>query len=128
MQNDNYLEFQPWEQEVLIQWHRQDPVSVKEINRADAVSNFQHNRNPFIDYPYLAEFIWGEKAGQVLDMSHLVASFDPAFVPGVSNGWDASTAIDGVEYTPAAKKILRDGQLLILVGDQQYTITGQKVQ
>ena len=128
MQNDNYLEFQPWEQEVLIQWHRQDPVSVKEINRADAVSNFQHNRNPFIDYPYLAEFIWGEKAGQALDMSHLVASFDPAFVPGVSNGWDASTAIDGVEYTPAAKKILRDGQLLILVGDQQYTITGQKVQ
>ena len=66
MQNDNYLEFQPWEQEVLIAWHRQDPVSVKEIKRADAVSNFQHNRNPFIDYPYLAEFIWGEKAGEEL--------------------------------------------------------------
>lgn len=88
MQNDNYLEFQPWEQEILIQWHRQDPVSEKEIKRMDAVSNFQHNRNPFIDYPYLAEYIWGEKAGEALDMSKLVASSDATFVPGVSNGWN----------------------------------------
>ena len=87
MQNDNYLEFQPWEQEVLIAWHRQDPVFVKEIKRADAVSNFQHNRNPFIDYPYLAEFIWGEKAGEELNLADLMGSFEQDFVPGQSNGW-----------------------------------------
>ena len=87
MQNENYLEFQPWEQEVLIAWHRQDPVSIKEIRRMDAVSNFQHNRNPFIDYPYLAEYIWGDMAGESVDMSHLMASSDEEFVPGMSNGW-----------------------------------------
>lgn len=87
MQNDNYLEFQPWEQEVLIRWHRQDPVSIKEIRRMDAVSDFQHNRNPFIDYPYLAEYIWGEHAGEPVDMSLLIASSDESFIPGVSNGW-----------------------------------------
>lgn len=87
MQNDNYLEFQPWEQEVLIQWHRQDPVSIKEIRRMDAVSDFQHNRNPFIDYPFLAEYIWGSYAGETVDMSHLMASSDEEFVPGVSDGW-----------------------------------------
>ena len=87
MQNDNYLEFQPWEQEVLIQWHRQDPVSIKEIRRQDAVSDFQHNRNPFIDYPYLAEYIWGDRAGEEVNFTNLLASFDEAFVPGVSNGW-----------------------------------------
>lgn len=87
MQNDNYLEFQPWEQEVLIQWHRQDPVSEKEIRRMDAVSDFQHNRNPFIDYPYLAEYIWGDMAGTPVDMTMLVASSDPEFIPGHSNGW-----------------------------------------
>ena len=99
MQNDNYLEFQPWEQEILIQWHRQDPVSEKEIKRMDAVSNFQHNRNPFIDYPYLAEFIWGEKAGEALDMSKLVASSDATFVPGVSNGWngEGGSTVDPVD-------------------------------
>lgn len=86
MQNDNYLEFQPWEQEVLITWHRQDPVSIKEIRRQDAVSNFQHNRNPFIDYPYLAEYIWGERANEEVDFAILMASSDDDFVPGVSNG------------------------------------------
>ena len=134
MQNDNYLEFQPWEQAVLIQWHRQDPVSEKEINRADAVSNFQHNRNPFIDYPYLAEYIWGEKAGQVLDMTQLMASFDPDFVPGVSNGWRGgaqdieqidSSSLQGGDR---GRLILLDGLLLIIRGDHTYTITGQRVE
>lgn len=87
MQNDNYLEFQPWEQEVLITWHRQDPVSVKEIKRADAVSDFQHNRNPFIDYPFLAEYIWGDHAGEEVNLAQLMASFEDDFIPGESNGW-----------------------------------------
>ena len=91
MQNDNYLEFQPWEQDVLIAWHRADPVSIKEIRRMDAVSNFQHNRNPFIDYPYLAEYIWGERAGEELDMNLLMASSDDDFIPGVSNGLRTDT-------------------------------------
>ena len=98
MQNDNYLEFQPWEQEVLIEWHRQDPVSIKEIRRMDAVSNFQHNRNPFIDYPYLAEYIWGERAGEAVDMSMLMASSDEEFIPGVSSGLR-----DGEAPTPKPK-------------------------
>ena len=40
---------------------RQDPVSQKEIDRNNAVYEFQHNRNPFIDYPELAEYIWGDQ-------------------------------------------------------------------
>lgn len=129
MQNDNYLEFQAWEQEVLITWHRQDPVSVKEINRMDAVSDFQHNRNPFIDYPYLAEYIWGSKAGEPVDMRHLMASSDEDFIPGVSNGWreDAPTAIEIVNRKLSNRKYIKDGQLFIQVGDQIYTVTGQKV-
>lgn len=92
MQNNSYLEFQPWEQELLLEWHRQDPVSIKEIRRQDAVSNFQHNRNPYIDYPYLVEYIWGDRAGEDLNMADLLGSFEDEFVPGVSNGLrDGST-------------------------------------
>lgn len=129
MQNDNYLEFQPWEQEVLIQWHRQDPVSIKEIRRMDAVSDFQHNRNPFIDYPYLAEYIWGNMAGEEVDMNHLMASSDEEFVPGVSNGWreNAPSDIEIVNRQSSNRKFLKDGQLYIRVGEHTYTITGQKV-
>lgn len=129
MQNDNYLEFQPWEAELLIKWHRQDPVSVKEIKRADAVNNHQKNRNPYIDYPYFAEYIWGKMAGKAVDMSHLVSSTDPRFIPGKSDGWsdDPVTAMDAVIVTPKATKIFRNGQVLILRDGHLYNIMGQEI-
>lgn len=49
---------------LLLKWHRQDPVSQHERERNNAVAKHQHNRNPFIDYPELAEYIWGNKKGQ----------------------------------------------------------------
>ena len=72
---------------LLMKWHREDPVSQKEIDRNNGIQKTQGNRNPFIDYPYLAEYIWGEKNGQTVDMSQLMPSTDPDFIPGVSNGW-----------------------------------------
>ncbi len=80
---------------LLMKWHREDPVSQKEIDRNNGIQETQGNRNPFIDYPYLAEYIWGEHYGETIDMSKLMPSTDPAFVPGVSNGWrDGSTPVD----------------------------------
>lgn len=54
-----------WAVDLLLQWHREDPVSQKEIDRNNAVYNIQNNRNPFIDCPDLAEYIWGNRKGQV---------------------------------------------------------------
>ena len=70
--NDSYLTFTPYLIEVLLQWHRIDPVSEKEINRMDAISSLQHNRNPFIEYPELVEYIWGNKQGVSVNLSELV--------------------------------------------------------
>lgn len=72
---------------LLMKWHREDPVSQKEIDRNNGIQATQGNRNPFIDYPYLAEYIWGEHAGETVDMSKLMASTDSEFVPGQSDGW-----------------------------------------
>lgn len=68
---DSYLGFTPHMIEVLLAWHRIDPVSEKEVNRLNAVSDIQHNRNAFIEYPELVEYIWGNKAGQTVDLSTL---------------------------------------------------------
>ena len=69
----NYPESQPtldgnaypglsaWQLEMLMKWAKNDPVSKKETNRNKAVYGIQKNRNPFIDYPGLEEYIWGEK-------------------------------------------------------------------
>ncbi|NDP19614.1 MAG: T9SS type A sorting domain-containing protein [Paludibacter sp.] len=50
--------------DIFLKWHRQDPVSIKEKNRNNTVESVQHNRNPFIDHPELAEFIWGTRKGE----------------------------------------------------------------
>ena len=69
--NDSYLTFTPYLVNVLLQWHRIDPVSEKEISRLDAVSSIQHNRNPYIEYPELVEYIWGNKSGETVDLASL---------------------------------------------------------
>ena len=48
-----------WALEMLLAWHRLDPVSAKERNRNEGIyRNWQGNRNPFIDFPELANLIW----------------------------------------------------------------------
>ena len=48
----------------LLTWHRNDPVDTWEENRNNIIYNsYQNNRNPFIDYPKLAEHIWGTEMG-----------------------------------------------------------------
>ncbi len=60
-----YPAFTGWSVELLLKWHRQDPVSDKERNRQEAVYARQRNRNPFIDHPEMAEYIWGNKKNQL---------------------------------------------------------------
>ncbi len=59
-----YPTLNQWSVDLLLEWHRMDPVSQKEIDRNEAVYGFQNNRNPFIDMPELAEYIWGTKKGE----------------------------------------------------------------
>ncbi len=58
-----------WASSLLLKWSREDPVSEKEINRNEAVYAIQNNRNPFIDHPELAEYIWGNKVGEKFTLS-----------------------------------------------------------
>ena len=51
-----------WQLEMLMKWSKNDPVDspiAKETPRNNAVYDIQNNRNPFIDYPGLEEYIWG---------------------------------------------------------------------
>ena len=48
----------------LLTWNMQDPADDFEMNRNNYIYTWQVNRNPFIDYPQLANYIWGVNAGQ----------------------------------------------------------------
>ena len=43
---------------LLLEWNRLDPVDDFEMNRNNVIYTYQKNRNPFIDYPTLADLIW----------------------------------------------------------------------
>lgn len=84
---------------MLLKWHRQDPVSQKEVDRNNGIQMTQGNRNPFIDYPYLVEYIWGERSGEMLDFDLLLCSADERFQLDISNGFlgeDVEVVIDTV--------------------------------
>ena len=54
----------PWAQDMMLQWAQQDPVSQKEIDRNnDIYTNYQHNRNPYVDHPEYANAVWGNSTG-----------------------------------------------------------------
>ncbi|MBJ2188368.1 MAG: ribonuclease [Muribaculaceae bacterium] len=67
MEQNTYPTLKGWASKLLLEWHRNDPVSEKEINRNEVVYSIQNNRNPFIDHPELAEYIWGNKVGQTFN-------------------------------------------------------------
>ena len=70
---NGYKAFSDWSIQMLMEWHRADPVSPKEIARNEAVYSSkdgnieygQGNRNPFVDHPELAEYIWGTKQNTI---------------------------------------------------------------
>lgn len=48
----------------LLTWNHEDRSDDFEMNRNNYIYTWQQNRNPFIDYPLLADYIWGTNAGQ----------------------------------------------------------------
>lgn len=66
---------------VFLKWHRADPVSAKEVARNNGVEKKQGNRNPFIDLPDLVEYLWGNHAGETVDLSSLSIATGGGSVP-----------------------------------------------
>lgn len=72
--DNSYPVFTEWALNMLLEWHTNDPVSQKEIDRNNAIYAIQQNRNPFIDHPEYANLIWGtglldEPTNHVTDFS-----------------------------------------------------------
>lgn len=80
--DEGYQPFSQWAMDMLRKWSKEDGVSDKERARNDAVWLAQGNRNPFVDYPGLEDYVW----------------FDRIDEPFSYDGTDASTPI---AVTPA---------------------------
>ena len=109
---------------LLLKWCRQDPVSQKELDRNNAIEKTQGNRNPFIDYPDLVEYLWGNKKGQKVDLSTLKLSYtnqaaDPALSYPTPNTQIKFTSIkvnQTTKTTVAVKSILLTKDINFVIG------------
>lgn len=82
LQTGAYPTLKKWSSDLFRQWSKNDRVDEMETKRNEAVYKIQNNRNLFIDYPNLAEYVWGD-------------SMDVEFNPYRS----ITTASDDARYT-----------------------------
>ena len=85
LENDAWPTLKQWAYTLYLTWLEADHVDSLEIARNNAVAVIQGNRNLYVDYPYLAEYVWGD-------------SVDVAFNPYTS----VTTADDDARYTGSA--------------------------
>ncbi len=112
---------QTWELNQLLAWHAADPVSPEEIARNNASSNFQHNRNPFIDNPNYVAAIWGTP---VVDNQAPTAATNLAAANPTANSvaltWTAAT--DNIAV--ALYDVYANGVLKTSVTGTSVTVSG----
>lgn len=72
LQQNTYPTLNNWSVDMLLKWSRMDEVSDKEHQRNEEVYKIQNNRNPFIDFPELAEYIWGNRKGETFYVSDAI--------------------------------------------------------
>lgn len=58
------LLIRPWVYNLMLEWAKADPIDEIEQERCDAIYSIQGNRNPFVDYPELCQYIWGDRADE----------------------------------------------------------------
>ena len=119
--NTSFPGIQSWELEVLKQWHTQDPVSQREIDRNNAAYKYQGNRNPFIDHPEYVALIWGTTTPDTEAPStptNLIVTGSTSST--ISLSWTAST--DNIMV--ATYDIYLDGTLKTSSSSNSITVTG----
>ncbi len=110
--NSTELTLKSWIIPMLIEWHNSDPVDAGEIQRNEDIFQVQKNRNPFIDYPSLVEYIWGEKTTEAYIFSEHRANEGesdddmkakvPTFNIDYGTEMNPKTVADGTEVTVEA--------------------------
>lgn len=78
-----YPAYTDWALRMLMRWAADDPVSPKETERNNSVCALQGNRNPFVDFPGLEEYVWGAYAATPFDPEHYEEPLSKPAAPAV---------------------------------------------
>ena len=99
LSGDKYQPYTDWAINMLLRWAAEDPVSQKEIDRNNAVEKWQGNRNPFVDYPGLEQYVWGEYTDQAFSYSNYTKPDFPDYPDNPGGGTDPDDPDEPVDPT-----------------------------
>ena len=106
---------------ILLEWHSNDSVSQKEIDRNNNIYyNHQNNRNPFVDHPEYVSMIWNPVTDTEAPTAatNLIAS-NPT-TNSIDLSWTAGT--DNIAVT--SYDIYVDGTNTVSTSNTSITVTG----
>lgn len=109
--------FEDWYVALLLQWHNQDPVSQKEIDRNNSVFSIQKNRNPFIDNPQWVNMIWSATPDGVAPQSPANLSVQQSSAYFANLTWSSPSDSDLLGY-----KVYQNGVLVASTKNTSITI------
>jgi len=104
----------------LLSWNTQDPRDDFEMNRNNIIYNWQMNRNPFIDYPLLADYIYGANFGQPWFATLSSTTFDANAIKVYPNPTTDYIVVSGLTGSSKAEIYYVTGQLV-----QETTFTNE---
>lgn len=84
LQQGAYPTLQKWAYKLYIQWAKADKPNALEIKRNNDVAKIQKNRNPYVDFPNLMEYVWGDSTNIAFNPETTVKS--SSYVNGEGGG------------------------------------------
>ena len=96
----------------LLNWNTTDPRDDFEMNRNNYIYTWQMNRNPFIDYPLLVNYIFGANFGQPWSASLTTQNTVQNKIGVYPNPAEDYLIISGLEGNAIAKIYTLTGQLI----------------
>lgn len=94
--SDENLGLKNWVVDMMMAWSKLDPVDEVEIARNNAIPGIQTNRNPFVDYPGLEDYIWGDKRDVPFSYDNYKGG-EQNYVARPTFSKDAGTYYNGIE-------------------------------
>ena len=82
--NNTYPTLKEWAYKLYIQWAKADKPNALEIKRNNEVAKIQGNRNPYVDFPNLMEYVWGDSTNIAFNPETTVKS--SSYVNGDGGG------------------------------------------
>lgn len=119
LQQGAYPTLQKWASDLYRKWAKADPVDQREIARNAAVQEIQGNRNPYVDFPNLMEYVWGDSTNVAFNVKttvkagQYVAPVDPDPTPGpsdkgtIDNPYTVAEALAACTSTESAEVYVR---------------------